>query len=377
MFQKSLHFKGKSQFDNKDYEMEIKLLKDVVPERTKYQIRPRFIEIVLEKMTEGPYWERLLEEKTKRHWLKIDFQKWKDENDSEDEAGADRLKENLKKHEDDLEDETGTDSFKESLKKMEGLMKDSKEKGGTKVEKAATTVLKKLEALKDPTVNPNKDLGLMFMGKLDEEKMRRLCQAQQNNSAEPDIFDVIYEEYQNKFFDLSEEGPDLASIVDIQTQVRNKLVGQPAPVPEFHAEYSRRFGGEKEHIKKLVSLQDIFKSSFSSPKMIEIELYHKIQEETQSMLLKRWGSNLTNDERFEQFFMEDPLHSIFEQKTENIAFNLFQFQSMKNHTIPEQVYEFGETHVSIGCVDFQQLLMGILDQSKGGKNLQLYFISCI
>ena len=51
MFQKSLHFKGKSQFDNKDYEMEIKLLKDVVPERTKYQIRPRFIEIVLEKIS--------------------------------------------------------------------------------------------------------------------------------------------------------------------------------------------------------------------------------------------------------------------------------------------------------------------------------------
>ena len=28
---------------------------------------------------EGPYWERLLAEKTKAHWLKIDFTRWKDE----------------------------------------------------------------------------------------------------------------------------------------------------------------------------------------------------------------------------------------------------------------------------------------------------------
>ena len=39
---------------------------------------------------EGPYWERLLADKTKAHWLKIDFGKWKDEDDSdaEGEVGA-------------------------------------------------------------------------------------------------------------------------------------------------------------------------------------------------------------------------------------------------------------------------------------------------
>lgn len=44
------------------------------------------IEFALEKKEEGPYWERLLKDKTKQHWLKIDFNKWKNEDDSDDEA---------------------------------------------------------------------------------------------------------------------------------------------------------------------------------------------------------------------------------------------------------------------------------------------------
>ena len=43
----------------------------VDPEATKYQVRPRCIEFALEKAEEGPYWERLLAEKTKQHWLKV------------------------------------------------------------------------------------------------------------------------------------------------------------------------------------------------------------------------------------------------------------------------------------------------------------------
>merc|ERR1719352_1482653 len=68
----------------------MKFLKEVDPEATKYQVRPRCIEFALEKAEEGPYWERLLSEKTKQHWLKVDFGKWKDEDDSdaEGEGGA-------------------------------------------------------------------------------------------------------------------------------------------------------------------------------------------------------------------------------------------------------------------------------------------------
>ena len=40
---------------------------------------------VFPQAEEGPYWSRLLEDKTKVHWLKVDFNKWKDEDDSENE----------------------------------------------------------------------------------------------------------------------------------------------------------------------------------------------------------------------------------------------------------------------------------------------------
>ena len=68
--------------------MNLKLLKEIQPEKTKYQVKPRCIEFALEKAEEGPYWERLLETRTKQHWLKVDFSKWKDEDDSDDEAGG-------------------------------------------------------------------------------------------------------------------------------------------------------------------------------------------------------------------------------------------------------------------------------------------------
>ena len=76
----SLYFKGLASGDWL-YEVNMDLLKEIEPEKTKYQVRPRCIEFALEKAEEGPYWERLLKEKTKQHWLKVDFTKWKDEDD--------------------------------------------------------------------------------------------------------------------------------------------------------------------------------------------------------------------------------------------------------------------------------------------------------
>ncbi len=59
----------------------------IVFQKSKFAVRDRVIEFALEKAEEGPYWERLLKEKTKQHWLKIDFNKWKDEDDSDSEDG--------------------------------------------------------------------------------------------------------------------------------------------------------------------------------------------------------------------------------------------------------------------------------------------------
>lgn len=49
-------------------------------------VRDRNIELILIKKEEGPYWPHLLKQKVKQHWLKVDFSRWKDEDDSEDEG---------------------------------------------------------------------------------------------------------------------------------------------------------------------------------------------------------------------------------------------------------------------------------------------------
>lgn len=36
--------------------------------------------------SDSKYWPHLTKEKKKYHWLKVDFKKWKDEDDSDDEA---------------------------------------------------------------------------------------------------------------------------------------------------------------------------------------------------------------------------------------------------------------------------------------------------
>ena len=57
-------------------------------QKSKFAIRERMIEFALEKKDGGPFWDRLIKEKTKYHWLKTDFNKWKDEDESEDEEGG-------------------------------------------------------------------------------------------------------------------------------------------------------------------------------------------------------------------------------------------------------------------------------------------------
>lgn len=49
----------------------------------------RYIELVLLKPSnDTKYWPHLTKEKKKYHWLKVDFKKWKDEDDSDDETAA-------------------------------------------------------------------------------------------------------------------------------------------------------------------------------------------------------------------------------------------------------------------------------------------------
>ncbi|XP_037089273.1 co-chaperone protein daf-41-like [Pollicipes pollicipes] len=83
-----LHFKGTGGSDKKTYEADMEFYGSIDSETSKQQISDRNIQLVLMKKEEGPYWPRLLKATSKMHWLKVDFGKWKDEDDSEDEDGA-------------------------------------------------------------------------------------------------------------------------------------------------------------------------------------------------------------------------------------------------------------------------------------------------
>jgi prostaglandin-E synthase len=81
----SLHFKGVGG-NKREYDVTIEFLKEVNVEQSKYQILPRNIPFVIKKKEEGPFWSRLLKSSAKAPWLKTDFDKWKDENDSDQEG---------------------------------------------------------------------------------------------------------------------------------------------------------------------------------------------------------------------------------------------------------------------------------------------------
>jgi len=83
-----LYFKAVGGPEKKMHEVTINFHGEIDKEKSKFAVRDRVIEFALEKKEVGPYWPRLCKDKTKQHWLKIDFNKWRDEDDESDEEGG-------------------------------------------------------------------------------------------------------------------------------------------------------------------------------------------------------------------------------------------------------------------------------------------------
>jgi hypothetical protein len=51
-------------------------------------VKPRGVEFILAKKNPGPYWDKLLSTNGKPKWLKVDWNKWKEEDelDEQDEG---------------------------------------------------------------------------------------------------------------------------------------------------------------------------------------------------------------------------------------------------------------------------------------------------
>ena len=79
-------------------------------QESKHFVRERSIEFFLRKKEEGPYWPTLMKDKQKKHWLKIDFNRWRDEDDSEPEENGGAEEQDL--------DDVSFDSISHALKKF-------------------------------------------------------------------------------------------------------------------------------------------------------------------------------------------------------------------------------------------------------------------
>jgi len=90
----TLHFKGCSG-QKVDYDFALEFFKEIDAEKSKYAILPRHIPMVIVKKEGGPYWPRLLKDSTKMHWLKTDFDKWRDEDDSDVDESKDAAFEDM------------------------------------------------------------------------------------------------------------------------------------------------------------------------------------------------------------------------------------------------------------------------------------------
>ncbi|XP_005098826.2 co-chaperone protein daf-41 isoform X2 [Aplysia californica] len=86
----SLYFKGKGGTGNVDHEVLMEFNKEIDPQACKHQATGREIIFVLMKKEESHgFWPRLLKDSKKVHYLKTDFDKWRDEDDSDVEEQED------------------------------------------------------------------------------------------------------------------------------------------------------------------------------------------------------------------------------------------------------------------------------------------------
>lgn len=86
----AMHFKGTSADGQRQYEVTLNFLHKIIADKVTTKNTARRIEFVIAKAEPGPYWTTLTTDKKKPHFLKADFNKWRDEdsdNDDEQEGG--------------------------------------------------------------------------------------------------------------------------------------------------------------------------------------------------------------------------------------------------------------------------------------------------
>lgn len=130
----TMYFKGVGLPEKKNHEVTINFYSKINPDKVVSKNTSRCIEFVITKAdTKASYWPKLTNDKNKPHWLKVDFNRWKDEgSDDEREEGDNQMsledmlqmKNDSKLSFDDLDDDQ-EDSDDEA---MPGLTEDKDDK---------------------------------------------------------------------------------------------------------------------------------------------------------------------------------------------------------------------------------------------------------
>jgi len=85
----SLFFKAIGLPEKKHHEVTINFYKKINPEKVVSKNSGRCYEFIINKAdTASEYWPSLTNDKKKPHWLKVDFNKWKDEGSDDDSEGT-------------------------------------------------------------------------------------------------------------------------------------------------------------------------------------------------------------------------------------------------------------------------------------------------
>lgn len=80
-------FSGVGMPEGKKYELNVQFYGKINPDKVFHKNIKRCIEFVIGKAEpQETYWPRLLKEKTKPHWLKVDFNRWEDEGSNDEET---------------------------------------------------------------------------------------------------------------------------------------------------------------------------------------------------------------------------------------------------------------------------------------------------
>lgn len=83
--EETMYFKASSVDTAKQYEVTLNFLHKINPDAVQTKNTARCIEFTIKKAETGPYWASLTNDKKKPHFLKVDYNKWRDEESDYDE----------------------------------------------------------------------------------------------------------------------------------------------------------------------------------------------------------------------------------------------------------------------------------------------------